>query len=302
MNEKKQTIRWMIGAILFAVFIAAFFLNLTGLPLHQWIGVIAVGLAGYHLISHWKWVTTISARFFSHTSAKARTYYLLDAAILAGMLVIGFTGLIISTWLNLALTNFMAWKIVHVAASVITLAALVLKIGLHSRWIVSTARNLFTPMPVPARQPTAVSASASSRPAMTRRDFLKLAGVVGTASFVAGTQALSAFAPVEAGNTEAASLPPAGSAEQASSSATTNVADSANAVESATAVPTTAATATIIENVNAVQSATTAAASSRTTSSTTCRLICNKKCSYPGHCHRYTDTNGNNLCDNGECL
>jgi hypothetical protein len=29
---------------------------------------------------------------------------------------------------------------------------------------------------------------------------------------------------------------------------------------------------------------------------------CNRGCSFPGQCHRYVDSNANNLCDNGECL
>jgi hypothetical protein len=295
MNEKKQTHRWMIDAILFTVFIAAFFLNLTGLPLHQWIGVIAAVLAGYHIISHWNWVTTITGRFFGRTSAKARTYYLLDAAILIGMTAIGFTGLIISTWLNLVLTNYIAWKTVHVAASVVTLVAVVLKIGLHSRWIVSTARNLFVSRSAPVQQPVVVPTAISSQSVLTRRDFLKLAGVVGTASFVAVTQALSNLVPVEAENAEPASAQPVSPAAQASSS-TTNVA------ASATAVPTAAAATAAIQDVYTIQPTATVDTSSQAASTTTCRLICDKKCSFPGRCRRYIDTNGNNLCDNGECL
>ncbi len=38
--NKKQIHYWWIDAFLLAVFIAAFFLNLTGLELHQWIGIV----------------------------------------------------------------------------------------------------------------------------------------------------------------------------------------------------------------------------------------------------------------------
>ncbi len=43
-------------------------------------------------------------------------------------------------------------------------------------------------------------------------------------------------------------------------------------------------------------SGTTAAAS------TTCRVRCNRRCAYPGHCRKYVDSNGNERCDLGECL
>jgi hypothetical protein len=37
------------------------------------------------------------------------------------------------------------------------------------------------------------------------------------------------------------------------------------------------------------------------TASGSCSLQCGKHCSYPGHCRRYTDSDGDNFCDFGEC-
>jgi hypothetical protein len=34
----------------------------------------------------------------------------------------------------------------------------------------------------------------------------------------------------------------------------------------------------------------------------TCTMRCNRGCSYPGHCRKYTDSNNNGRCDLGECL
>jgi hypothetical protein len=33
-----------------------------------------------------------------------------------------------------------------------------------------------------------------------------------------------------------------------------------------------------------------------------CTVRCGHRCSYPGHCRRYSDANNNGLCDFGECL
>jgi hypothetical protein len=38
------------------------------------------------------------------------------------------------------------------------------------------------------------------------------------------------------------------------------------------------------------------------TSNQSCSIQCNRMCSYPGHCHRYIDSNGNNQCDLSECV
>lgn len=42
--------------------------------------------------------------------------------------------------------------------------------------------------------------------------------------------------------------------------------------------------------------------SSSSSSSSNCTVRCRKACSFPGHCHRYVDTNNNNRCDFGECV
>ena len=136
--------RWLVDAGLLFLFIATFFLDITGVSLHQWIGVAVGVIVVYHLISHWAWVKSVTLRFFGKTSSRSRIYYLLDASLLMGLLTIIGTGLVISTWLNLSLVAYTAWHFVHIAASLITLLAIVLKVGLHWRWIASVARNIFT--------------------------------------------------------------------------------------------------------------------------------------------------------------
>ena len=85
--------------------------------------------------------------------------YVIDATVLIGLATIIVTGLVISTWFDLALTNYALWKSLHVIASLGTLAAVVIKLGLHWRWIVATARRYIFPQPVqpapvPAELPT----------------------------------------------------------------------------------------------------------------------------------------------------
>src|SRR5512136_2030970 len=73
--KTKQKTRWRVDAVLFTGFIATFFLDLTGVELHQWIGVFGGALAVYHLLSHWDWASAVTQRFFGGTSGKARQYY-----------------------------------------------------------------------------------------------------------------------------------------------------------------------------------------------------------------------------------
>lgn len=208
--NNSTTPKWFVDVTLFAVFLAAFFLDLTGLELHQWIGVAAGGLALYHLLSHGSWVVSVTERFFGKTAARARLYYLLDGSIFAGFAAIGLTGLAISSWLDLAWIDFDAWLSVHILAAIVTLLLTVAKIGLHWRWIVAAGKKIFRPagarpqrQPLPMRPAVAVVPVAPARAPrqISRRDFINLMGIVGAASLIALSRAASGLG--DAGEGEA---------------------------------------------------------------------------------------------------
>lgn len=188
MQTSKQTWNWITDAILMVGFLVAFFLDLTGLSLHQWLGAALGLLAGYHLISHWDWVKSVARRFLGQTSRQARRYFLMDASLMLGFALILVTGLVISSWFTLALENYAAWRNIHVIASIAMLLIIVVKIGLHWRWIVKTAQRFFAPTPpaVASLPMQPVHASAT----MDRRRFLALMGAVGVATVVAISQVL----------------------------------------------------------------------------------------------------------------
>ncbi len=145
-NVERQRACWLIDAGLFAGFVLAMLLDLTGVALHEWLGAAVGVVAGYHLLAHWQWVKSITTRLLGRASRQARQFYVVDAGLLAGFVAIGATGLVISTWLDLSLlpASYQAWRDAHVLASLATLGLLVLKIGLHWRWIVTVAeRHVF---------------------------------------------------------------------------------------------------------------------------------------------------------------
>ncbi len=249
MKLDRQKSNWMMDAALFGGFLLALALDLTGVTLHQWLGVAIAALAGWHLAAHSTWVKTVTARLFGRTSGRARLFYGIDAALAAGLLTISVTGLVISTWADPALANYAAWFNVHVAASLLTLGLLVAKIGLHWRWIVSVSqRRLFPASAAPGRAQSGQPAAVAAR--IDRREFVKLMGVVGVAAVLVGANVLGDRLEAQAD--------------------------------------------TSTESVETTQ------ASRSSTSS--CVVRCRRGCSYPGHCRRYVDSNGNGRCDLGECL
>lgn len=279
--KTNQIKKGLVDAALFAGFILTFFLDLTGLDLHQWIGTACGLLAAYHLITHRGWIKAVGERFFGNTSAISRLYYLIDAALLGGFFTILGTGFVISSWLALSLTNYEAWHAVHVTASVITLLVLMLKIGVHWRWIVTTARKLTTRPSAPQAVPQPVVQMDS------RREFMKVMGVTGAAAAIALGSAIHSLQEASA---------------QAAQTGSEALAQANTASSSAPVVSTAASTATAAPTAQTAATATSVPTAQVAANTAACSVRCNRKCSYPGHCRRYTDSNGNGRCDLGECM
>ena len=244
---------WLIDAFLFVGFLLTFFLDLTGLTIHQWLGVGVGFFALYHILAHWKWVLAVTRRIFGRTSGQSRIYYLIDWNLLISGFVIGVSGIVISTWLNINLANYLFWKDLHIYSSIVGLVIILVKIAVHWRWIVKTASKYFGVWRQTARTPAASPLHSSSAPGtLHTREFLQLMGVASLASLVSASNLL------EFGQETGQEI--------------------INKQLSSAAVPDTA------------------------TASSSCTVICDRGCSYPGECRRYIDQNGNGICDLTECL
>ena len=283
MKSNKQKTNLILDIFLFTGFILCFFLDLTGLSLHQWMGVVLCGVAVIHLVLHDSWVKNVLHRF-GDLRTRPQILFLLDAAIAFGFVGILATGLIISTWFDLPLTSISGWINIHTAFSIETLFFLLVKVGFHWRWISCAIRTLFHKKPAALPVPQTAVLNPSLTPALqpagkqiSRRDFLAVMGVAGVASYLAVHRLLKEDQLVA-------------SAQSVIEAAT------------ATATPTTAATAapTLSAEVPTATTAPTVVPTQQT--AYTCTVLCGDGCSFPGRCRRYVDNNGNNLCDNGECL
>ena len=264
MNTKQKT-NWWIDLVLFFGFILTFFLDLTGVAAHQWIGIFIGALAAYHLFLHLNWVEAVSKRFFGKTSGQARVYYALDALLLIGFAAIAITGLGISTWLNLPIGNFTIWLNIHITVSIATLGLLLLKLALHWRWIARITHKIWgRPVLVPENNVVAQPVKVNSG-YMGRRQFLQVMGVVGAASFLALVNASKGLAESTAALDD-----------------TDTTEDSATLTNSPT-----------VSTADSFYSF---------SSNSSCTVQCRKNCAYPGHCHRYVDTNNSNHCDLSECI
>jgi hypothetical protein len=275
---------WRIDLMLLALFWASCFPNFTGLELHQWLGVAAAGLAAWHMLAHWKWILAVTRRFFSGTAFQARLFYVLDAGVLLGFCMILLTGMMISTWLDLPLYDFAAWTHVHLMVSVFTLLLAAVKLLLHWRWVAASVRQFVfsrASMPIDARDP--------QRPGypVGRRDFLKLTGILGAASAVTIHGMIDKS--LRASNSSSITDQPGDGNPQPSATAASPLQTSDQNPDPPAPVP---------APLEAIPTPDPPAMEL----TYSCTVRCPNGCVYPGQCRRYTDSNHNGRCDNGECL
>ncbi len=274
-NDQKFT--WGVDAVLFCGLIGAFFMDETGLPFHQWLGIAVGILSNYHLLSHWRWVKSAAGKLFEKAGRKPRLYFVVDTLMAAGLMTIVTTGVAMSTWLNLPLTNYPLWKTVHIAASIVTSLVTLLKISLHWKWIIKTAQRLRLPPIISQPRMAEARIPVGINENVGRREFLKMMGIVSAATLLASVKAFEGLEgkAADAGQNTSEII----TAEAPSGSTITSVTNSEMVSQPSGAY------ATVVESE----------------SSLSCTSLCREGCSFPGRCHRYIDSNGNGRCDNGEC-
>ncbi|MDA8126480.1 MAG: ferric reductase-like transmembrane domain-containing protein [Deltaproteobacteria bacterium] len=265
----------IVDATLLIGFLLTFAIDLTGLSLHQWLGVWVAALAGYHLILHWGWCKAVTVRFAKQVPWRTRACWLLDAGLLAGFIVILATGLAIATWWEAAPDNYEIWSRLHSVSSYFSLLLLAVKIAvkLGLRW-----RRFGNRVPAEARlsaRPAAAAAAMAGRPqagsgtVLSRRQALSLIGIAGLGALLA----VNVFRPE---NDPVAAASPVNQPLGGNIPVRPAVwsPDSAPAILPVAAVSTPAAAGTV---------------------------RCGKRCASP-RCRRYVDGNRNGLCDLGESL
>jgi hypothetical protein len=130
---------------LFAAIMVALAPNFTGLSVHEWLGIgLGAGLA-VHLLLHWRWLTAVLRRFFGPLPAAARLNLLLNTALFIDMVIIIFTGLLISRealpLLGLSLDGGRHWSGLHKLAADLSLALAGLHVAVHWKWILNAGKR-----------------------------------------------------------------------------------------------------------------------------------------------------------------
>ena len=151
-KRRRRTVSLLIvDVILFATFLLVINVPLTGLTIHEWLGIL-IG-AGFivHLLQHGEWIATTTRRFLSASSFQNRANYLLTVGLFIGFVSIIVSGLLISEvvlpWLGFTPGGGTFWLWIHLASVGWVIWLTAIHIAMNWRWIAHTAdRFVFKPI------------------------------------------------------------------------------------------------------------------------------------------------------------
>jgi hypothetical protein len=134
-----------LDAVLLVAFTFAYSIGVTGIVLHEWLG-IGLGVALLvHLTLHWDWVSRTTRRLL-RPGARERVAWLVNLLLLAAMTLCIASGVLISVVAlpQLGITppasDFLGRM--HSTTAFLTLLLVPVHAALHWRWITGVARRL----------------------------------------------------------------------------------------------------------------------------------------------------------------
>jgi hypothetical protein len=150
-----RTLRlFALEVFLFVAFVVSIDLPLTGLEIHEWLGIaLAVALI-VHVVQHAGWLASTTRRFVTTASFHNRVNYVLGVALFVGFASITVSGLVIS---HFALPFFGVdppggwfWHWLHVWSAEWMIWIIAIHLGVNWSWVVSATRRLFGRRPARA--------------------------------------------------------------------------------------------------------------------------------------------------------
>ena len=169
-TKKKLT----LDLTMFGAFLVVSNPHLTGITVHEWLGVSLIGALITHLLFNWDWIVNVGRTFFKKLWHQSRLNFVVDTIFFIVMTGTLFSGLLISesvlATFGIQLDVSRSWRSIHVMMSDASVILLGIHFALHLKWvianigryIVNPIRGLFQRREVPqvlAAQPVRVEKS-----------------------------------------------------------------------------------------------------------------------------------------------
>lgn len=163
-------VNWWVDLALFAAIMLSLAPHTTGMTIHEWLGIGLGAAIVVHLLLHWQWIVTVLKRVFSRTPLATRINLFLNIALFINMVIIIFTGLLISQealpLFGITISADHQWESIHKLSADTIVWISGLHVALHWKWILTAIKryliNPFVklgqrqPQPKPSYEPVEV--------------------------------------------------------------------------------------------------------------------------------------------------
>jgi len=146
MKTYRTTINLLLDLALAIAFLVSFQPVLTGLAIHEWLGLALGGALLLHLLLHWRWAIGVARKWLCKLPFKTRIYTIVDASLLVAFLTIIGSGVAMSravlSLFGLTGSTGSAWFVIHKWSSMLTLGLIGIKLVLHRTWFAALVKKL----------------------------------------------------------------------------------------------------------------------------------------------------------------
>ena len=144
-------IRLLVDASMTAAVLMLLTLALTGLAVHEWLGIALLVVVTLHLLLNWAWIIAGVRRFFGPLSPLVRFNAILNTVLFIMMTVVLASGLMISVvalrYFGLRTLPSIFLRLVHQVSADALLPVVGLHLGMNWRAVYTSLRKvLATPM------------------------------------------------------------------------------------------------------------------------------------------------------------
>jgi hypothetical protein len=136
---------------IFSAFLVASNPALTGLAIHEWLGVSFAAALVAHLLFHWDWIASLIKTFFKNLFHASRLNFVVDSLLFVAMTAAMLSGLMISrnvlATFGIQLDVSRSWRSIHSLSANASLVFVALHFALHWKWVVTNVqRYIITPL------------------------------------------------------------------------------------------------------------------------------------------------------------
>ena len=151
--SKTQT-RLYLDLILFVLFLVTNAPQGTGIPFHEWIGIVFIIPIVVHVVMDWQWMLSVTQRLFKNLNGETRFNHFWDVLLFIMMTLVIFSGVIVSRSalpaLGIPIQVDHVWVELHEATANLLIIMVGIHLAMHLKWIVSTMKRYIFQSKTPA--------------------------------------------------------------------------------------------------------------------------------------------------------